>query len=232
MSAPRPGRSTGVILSAGVNDLAFGPLLSFLRHAGGCRSDHPVRADPGDPFLRPGQPHHGVLGGKLGLHAIAAGPDRIAAEATSGPLRRARRRVAPGNRLERWPGRRDGDVYITQYPDFTNGDNGTPCGPYGIARFATSTWTWLGLNALQLNRTVANAASGNGWTLARGNSAAFATRGYCASKSLFVGIVAALRKLDAGGPFHPNAEAHQIQAAEVEPLLCKGLGLSSTCTDS
>ena len=125
-----------------------------------------------------------------------------------------------------------GDVYITQYPDFTSGDNGTPCGPFGIARFSTSTWTWLGLNALELNRTVARAASSHGWTLATVNSAAFANRGYCSSKSLFVGIAAALSSLDAGGPFHPNAEAHQIQAGEVEPELCKGLGLSSTCTES
>ena len=34
---------------------------------------------------------------------------------------------------------------------------------------------------------------------------------------------------DLAGPFHPDAAAHLIQAAEVEPLLCKGFGLTTTC---
>jgi len=235
-----------VILSAGVNDIAFGPILTFcVMHPGGPTvakvPPTPCELAPATPKLdslkrvdgfSAGGTSSPTLGAQLATlqKALPARYGQLAA-ALAQPLGYAKGGlgVAPP------------DVYITQYPDFTNGSNGQPCGT-GAAGFAASTWSWLGMNAAELNRTVKVAAAGKRWTLVPVNTIAFAKRGYCAGpNSLFVDIATAyssgcltapLFLCDTAGPFHPNAEADDIQAREVDPLLCKGLGLTSTCKDS
>ncbi len=228
----KPARKVdAVILSVGVNDLAFGGILEFCIVHAAAPASAPCEGLPAIEQLD-------SVNRTIGFSAANSSTtptlgDRLTTLqhqllARYGPLATAMSRpVAPkGGGLGVAPK----DVFITQYPDFTNGDNGTPCGPTGLARFGTSTWAWLGLNAELLNRTVAAAAAKHHWTLAPVNSAAFANRGYCASKPLFVGIAgASLGHFDVAGPFHPDGEAHLIQAAEVEPKLCASLGLSDTC---
>ncbi len=213
-----------VIVSVGVNDLGFGAILEFC--ALGPSNCEKARVTPAvdetnhiTAFTASSSPTDPTLATEIAnlQKQLPARYGPLAADLT--------RPVSAAGGLGAAPK----DVLITQYPDFTNGDNGTPCGPTGAARFTTATWAWLGQNAKLLNSTVAAAAKAHGWTLVPVNSAAFATRGYCSTRSLFVGIANAKAHGDAGGPFHPDAEAHQIQAAEVEPLLCKQLGLSPTC---
>ena len=107
------------------------------------------------------------------------------------------------------------------------GDSGTPLRATGLARVRHLD---LGLARTQREPVEPDRRGGSieiGWTLAAVNSAAFAKSGYCSSKPLFVGIFgAAVVHWDIGGPFRPDREAHQIQAAEIEPALCEGVGLN------
>jgi hypothetical protein len=235
----KPARKIdAVIMSAGVNDLAFGPILEFcvtLAHGtspfAGCEK-------------APAIPKLDSTNRVIGFSAASSASTPTLGSRLATPQKELPARYGPlAADLTRPLAYDNGglgvsprDVYITQYPNFTNGGNGQPCGPYGLARFSTSTWAWLGANANKLNETVKSAAERHGWTLAPVNTAAFAHRGYCTSDSLFVGIKDAATSAcpsycDTGGPFHPNAEAHQIQAAEVEPLLCQRLGLGPACKD-
>ena len=216
-----------VIISAGVNDLAFGPILAFCINAAVTNPNTPCEELPVVPTL---DSAHRINGWTQDYGTTPSLRDRLATLQGEllgryGPVASALTRSVQSGGL----GVSAKDVFITQYPDFTNGDNGAPCGPTGLARFGTSTWTWLGQNAAILNRTVAKAAASHGWTLIPIDSQAFATRGYCSSHSLFVGIASAVAGFDVAGPFHPNAEAHLIEAAPLEPRLCEGLGLSATC---
>ena len=233
-----------MIMSAGVNDIAFGPILTFCVLEGVISPHTPCEGTAAAPSFDNANPKR--ITGFVALHGVTSSPtlgSRLGVLQKQLPSRYAPLAAALQQPVNPKHGglavKNPADVYITQYPDFTNDDNGTPCGPSGLARFDTSTWTWLGLNASLLNRTVAAAARASGWTLVPVNSLAFAKRGYCATHSLFHGIGgpavglgasgAPTGTTDTAGPFHPDAEAHLIQAAEVEPLLCKELSLSATC---
>lgn len=221
LSVPGPKRKVdAAIVSAGVNDLAFGPLMAY------CVTS--VASAPNTPCEG------------LSTATTLDVSGRVAgwASAPSGPTLADQLGILQGQLLARYGplasalgglGIAPKRVVITQYPDFTNGDDGKPCGPTGAALLSTSTWTFLGLNAALLNRTIAAAAQAHGWTLAPVDSAAFANRGYCSSKSLFVGIIDSSLLFDDAGPFHPNREAHEVEAQEVEPGLCASLGIGATC---
>jgi GDSL-like Lipase/Acylhydrolase family len=221
LSDPGPKRKVdAVIVSAGVNDLAFGPLMAYCVASVAYAPNTPCEGLSTTPVLDAG-------GRVADWKEAASGPtlaDGLATLQAQLPGRYPALASALGSLGV--PAKK---VFITQYPDFTNGDDGKSCGPTGVAAFSTSTWTFLGLNAALLNRTIATAAKQNGWTLAPVNAGAFATRGYCSSKSLFAGIVETSLVFDDAGPFHPNRDAHDVQAAEVEPLLCASLGTGATC---
>ena len=216
-----------VIMSIGVNDLAFGPVLEFCVRNG--TASTPCQNLSAAPTLDSAKRITGFSLDKSGA-SPTLGSQLARLQATLAPRyaplpAELAKPIGPSGGLGIAPKQ----VFITQYPDFTNSNTGTPCGPTGIARFDMSTWSWLGSNAGLLNHTITVAAATHGWTLAPVNMGAFAKSGYCATNSLFVGIASANYNDDAGGPFHPNADAHKIQAAEVEPELCRSLGLDSTC---
>jgi hypothetical protein len=230
----KPARKIdAVIVSAGVNDLAFGPILEFCVTLGHATS--PFAGCEKAPVIPKLDSTNRVVG--FSAASSASTPtlsSRLATLQKELPARYGP--LATDLRGKGGLGVSPADVFITQYPNFTNGSDAKPCGPYGLARFTTSTWAWLGENANTLNASVRSAAQRYGWTLAPVNTAAFAHRGYCTSDSLFVGLAEANAAgcpsyCDDGGPFHPDAEAHEVQAAEVEPLLCKRLGLGPACKD-
>ena len=220
---------SAVIVSAGINDLAIGPVLRFcdkqvaLSPNTPCQdlhvtptydSDHRVdvwhTAGSSAPTLRDqvATLQQQLLGRYSGLATALTRP------VTSGGL-----------------GVKPGDVLITQYPDFTNGENGLPCGPSSSAGLATSTWAWLGQSVALLNRTVAAAAALHHWTLVPA-SAAFRTRGYCSPDSLIVSLGEAKAADDDVGAFHPDGAGQLIEAQRVELWLCVVLGLGNRCSSS
>ena len=121
-------------------------------------------------------------------------------------------------------------VVITQYPDFTRGDNGQPCsGTIG----PTSTWAFVGLAAANLNGAVSAAANANGWKAVALPQSIFTGpptgHGYCASVPYFVTLNSALAARNKPGAFHPNGSGHVATALAARPELCDVLYGNATC---
>jgi hypothetical protein len=114
--------------------------------------------------------------------------------------------------------------------------DGKPCDTrdatvYPLPHWAPPTWTWFSQLGTQLNRKVQAAAAAAHWKAVPVNTPALERRGYCdLQHSLFVGIHGSIKNQNTDGPFHPNAEAHQIARHENTPILCRILDRSDDCT--
>jgi hypothetical protein len=236
LSQGAPKRSVdAALVSVGVNDLAFGPLMTFcVKHA---RQNLVL---PGTPC-----PDKGALiqldakgrvsgfrpsanGSEMRIHLqrlLRQLPDRypeLARELKAG--------VAPRGGL----GLSADRVFITQYPDFMHGADGDYCDTrddnlYFLANWDRSTWTWLSLAGAQLNQRVRAAASRFGWRAVA--PAAIGSRGWCnLTSSLFRGIGEAIFRWNLDGPFHPIAEAHLMARDAHTPLICRKLYKTDDCT--
>lgn len=216
-----PKRDVDVaLMSIGVNDLAFGPTLSFCVKIGLTTTLDPpchLRKVIGDPEK---------TGPRIG--AYRENPSGITLEAQLQALqdRLEGRFDAVEASLPKLGVRRD-RVFLAQYPDFTHGDDGKPCGIdfATVVHFLPSSWEWLSANGTLLNEHVKNAAaaSGRSWVVPDYDFAAFLKRGYCSQNSLFRSVLGANVSGDQGGPFHPTAEGHEIEAAGTIPAVCRKL---------
>ena len=216
-----PKRDVDVtLISAGVNDLAFGPTLAFCVKIGLTTTLDPpchlrtVVATPEPGGERTGAYGADASGATLGAQ-LQALQDQV--EGRFGILQAA---------LPKLGVRRD-HVFLAQYPDFTHGDDGAACGiEFGtLVHFLPSSWDWLSANGNLLNQHVKAAASapGRSWVVPDYNFGAFLKRGYCSSNSLFRSVIGANLSGDSGGPFHPTAEGHLIEAAGAIPAVCRKL---------
>ena len=216
-----PKREVDVALvSAGVNDLAFGPTLAYCVTLGLTTTLDPacqlrtVAADPEAGGTRIGGYRADAAGATLGTH-LQSLQDQV--EGRFGVLQASLPKL--GVRRDR--------VFLAQYPDFTHGDDGKPCGiEFGtLVHFLPSTWEWLSANGNLLNQHVKAAASapGRSWAVPDYDQSAFLKRGYCSTNSLFRSVIGAKAAGDAGGPFHPTAEGHLIEAAGAIPAVCRKL---------
>lgn len=154
------------------------------------------------------------------------------------------------------------NVIITQYPNFTHDENGNICDtsllggavPVTVPQWNTTDWSWLGAQANELNSHVANTAITCGWTVAKVDNTSvvgFLLHGYCAGPyslvppllpgfgsepipywgdSWFLGVLAGYSNDNPPGPFHPVNLGHVCTANAVDPLLCNALYGNSTCT--
>ncbi len=216
-----PRRDVDVaLISIGVNDLAFGPTLEFCvklgltsgldpacqlrtvvatRHADGKRTGGYKESPSGITLAAQLQKLQDGLEGRFGGIQAALPKLRV---------------------------RRD-HVFLAQYPNFSYGDDGKACGiEFGsVVHFLPSTWEWLSANGGLLNQHVraAGAAAGRSWVVPDYDFGAFLRRGYCSTNSLFRSVGGALGSGDKGGPFHPTAEGHQIEAAGTIPAVCRKL---------
>lgn len=195
-----------VILSVGVNDIGFGPLVAFCIEQNGC-------------FARkgfdPSQPNKDL--DDVVAQRIAALPGWYAKAA-------ARFKAL---------GIKPGDVYVTEYFDSTRDSGGKTCNPlvrvYGHGTFTETEADWAYDNVLiPLNHAVAAAAREHGWHLVSGAQQLFRRHGYCSDDSWIVPLTSSLFKqglfwkgLGAAkaGTLHANAEGHQIQARLVSASL-------------
>ena len=125
-------------------------------------------------------------------------------------------------------------VFMAQYPDFAHGKSGRLCTYDGIARMPASTWGWLSLQSRTLNTKVHTGAANHGWVVPEWDKGRFLKAGYCApaAVSLIRTISTALTTIDEAGPFHPNAEGHQVEYAGTIATVCRKLyDGDATCND-
>ncbi len=135
-------------------------------------------------------------------------------------------------------------VFLTQYPDFTSGDGGIPCGwqpgePLGAATaslpgVSQPEHVWASQVAVPaIEQAMHNAANAYGWNFVDGISDAYAENGYCATDHWIVRIgESLLAQRDHMGTAHPNRDGHLVYrdalqaAATPEPGV--GMGLMSS----
>jgi hypothetical protein len=221
----------GAIVSAGVNNLGFGPLLAFcatnLSPSDPCqdRLVVPVFNSSGgiDDFQTSSAPEAAPLKTQIdSLIAQLPGRYKALAGALSAPLD-----SGGSGKL----GVKPDHVVITQYPDFTRGSDGQLCdGTIG----SPTTWGFVELAAAGLNAQVARAAGANGWkgvTMPQSDFTGPPTgHGYCASDPYFVTLSSAvIDNRDHHGGFHPNSTGHTITANATQPVLCRALYGNPKC---
>ena len=134
-------------------------------------------------------------------------------------------------------------VFITQYPDFSRNQNGALCGTPtpGVDQgpwphFSVPVWGWLEQTGQRLNAAVAN-TRGYGWVPVTGIPGAFVDHGYCSTSTDFVSLPAAVSTVwhqplqqDLAGAFHPTDAGQDLSAEQTEPLVCDSLYGNPTCT--
>jgi hypothetical protein len=186
----------GVIMSIGINNIYFSPLLKFciaheerVVHDKICQSLHVT-------------PEQNAAGEVTGY--TEGGPDsptlEQATQAQLASLSSEYAALATGLNEKLHPAH----VFITQYPNISTGADGETCGDTGpVPRFFSSTWGWLERTGDSLNAAVARTAS-LGWVPVRGIPAAFVGHGYCSPSSYFVSVTQAVLKGDTSGAFHPT----------------------------
>ncbi len=227
-AAPRRDVDAALI-SIGVNDLAFGPTLEFCVKVGLTTS-----LDPACQLRSVVATRH-ADGKRTGGYKES--PSGITLTAQLQKLQDALEGRFGGIQaaLPKLHVRRD-HVFLAQYPNFSYGDDGEACGiEFGsVVHFLPSTWEWLSASGTLLNQHVqaAAAAAGRSWAVPDYDFGAFLRRGYCSTNSLFRSVGGALGSGDKGGPFHPTAEGHLIEAAGTIPAVCRKLyDGDSTCNE-
>ncbi len=233
------------LVSIGVNDLSFGPVLETCVKFGiadlagrlltngevpltNC-ADARIRArfDAGNgvydfdfPSLR-GASLRSVVGGFQ-----AALPSRY------GELGPALRRSPTAAGIAGLGVRKMSRVFFTQYPEFSGNDAGGICDTIGTAsaaKWRPETWQWLRDQSAALNENVRRGATSIGASTVIIPAELWATHGYCATDSWFVPVLSAVGKGDPTGPFHPNATGHTLTAGFNARAVCRALRGRADC---
>ncbi|MEW6581809.1 MAG: hypothetical protein AB1416_03530, partial [Actinomycetota bacterium] len=237
--APQGPREVDVaLISIGVNDLGFGPVLSFCTKAGiigtaGCEDIGAVatvssltgkvtlaRKDGASTTLRDEVARmQGLLPAKYPplRAALAKGPQPDGGGLGLTDMKR---------------------VFFTTYPDFASGDDGQPCDTQSssfasatnIPKWPRSTWAWLQEQSGVLNQKVAAGAGSLGANVVMVPGEIFRARGYCAKDSYFVPISTAVLANDLGGPFHPNRFGHLVSEKYNREAVCARLYGNANCS--
>lgn len=203
--AELPRRNVDVaLISAGVNDLAFGPVLEYcIVHVGlgekkltapsswVLPSEESITANPCQDRKVIAKPEKG--GDRIGSFIDDPTPDGLSK--TLGEYVALEQRRVATERFQGLPaalkriGVRSDRVFLAQYPDFSHDEQGRTCSFAGVARLPTSTWAWLGQQATLLNANIQKAAGPNGWPVPQWDFSAFAKRGYCSRTPYIRAIV-------------------------------------------
>lgn len=233
-----PRKVDAVLVSIGVNDLAFGPVLATCVNIGlgqlvptapdaGCE-DWPVRK---------------TFDAKNGVYelAVASGNptlrDAVATFQSELPGRypalRAAFRKSPDAARVGGLGLTDmRRAFFTQYPDFASGDDGLPCDTSATAsvpRWRRPTWAWLQEQSALLNQNVATGAGSIGASTVVIPIELWARHGYCATNRWFAAVAEIVAKGDSTGPFHPNVTGHTIEAQYNSKAVCRALLGKTDC---
>jgi lysophospholipase L1-like esterase len=207
-------RPDAVLVSIGINDLGFGTVARF------CFDDGVDQAAAAtvDCWTRP--------------YPTAASPatlrDFVRARAATLPSRYAQLADA----LQK-AGIAPSRVYVTEYPDPTRDQNGSPCNPlipyldgrpFGFGVRGTITQAEAteaeGELVAPVNGALQAAAAAYGWRLVSGIAAQSATHGLCAATPWFRSVYDSLvTQHDVLGTLHPNVQGQQAAASLVVSAL-------------
>ena len=187
-----------VVISIGVNDLGFGPLVGLCIEKPNCP------AQPGTPFTI------------LTL-------DELTQQRLTALSNRYERLLQALDGAGVDPTR----VFITEYFDSTRGDDETTCDPLielvGGAELATGEGLfdraeaeWAANNVLgHLNKAVRAAADRHGWRAIRA-PAQYRKHGYCSTKPWIVGLLESVeRQKNKEGTLHSTAHGNFVQGRSV-----------------
>ena len=205
-----------VIMSVGINDIWFGPLMTFctldvvsLPCEGIAVSE---KQDPyGDGTYYPSPTSSTTLADATETRTLQL-PSRYAL------LNKKLRLLHPAH------------VFITEYPNFADDQNGNLC-TYGIGplpHFVISTWSWLQDAGNALNQQV-DRTSLLGWTPVTGIPQDFTTHGYCSTSSYFRPLVEGIATENKAGAFHATPDGQGITLAHTLPALCTALYGNDAC---
>ncbi len=211
-------RPDAVIMSIGINDLAFSSLVTWcirkiIPPSSPCESTHVVATTKADGSISYG-------GGKAA--------DPTLEQATTRRLNLLPRRYATLARHLALLHPRF--VFLTQYPDFATNQNGAICDPdFGpFPHFAETTWKWLEETGTALNQAVFSTTD-LGWIPVVGIPADFLGHGYCSPSSYFVTVNSAINDWNVAGAFHATAEGQQITLEHSIPAVCAALYGNKAC---
>ena len=248
-SATGRGRAREVdaaLISIGVNDLSFGPVLEtcvkFGQFGRALVEAGLSTGNCADERVRP------RFDSRNGLYTFDyLGTTAPVTGTPLGSVISSFQRELPGRirelgpALRRRPGLGDAGLglrnlkraFFTTYPDFSGNDAGAACdtfaNAFSVPRWKPATWQWLRDQSLELNRNVALGASSIGATTVVIPSDIWARHGYCASNSWFVPVLSAVVEDDATGPFHPNVTGHTISAGYNARAVCRALRGRADC---
>ncbi len=218
-----------LLVSIGVNNIAFGPILLYCAKTFNKAKVHHPFALPSycedSPVNAPGDGTGGVKEFTVDLHGsktLGTTIDHLIAQLPDRYDEVARALSASGLV-------KPSAVYINQYPQFWFDSATTLCG--GVSSlFPTQTWAWLASEGNKLNAAVAAAAARHHWTLITVPASAFYEHGYCRfSGSWFVPVSLSLH-YNKDGAFHPTARGAHVTAVQALRLLCPLLDDKKKCT--
>lgn len=236
-----PREVDAVLVSVGVNDLAFGPVLNFCVVRGvigltGCEDlGARARSDPGEGVTEIDQV---LLGATQTLRDVV----KVLQDALPGKYLalKAALRASPGGPRGGLGIRDFKRVFFTQYPDFSLGPGMTICdtqsspgdSAFSIPKWPRSTWEWLSQQAALLNANVATGAASIDAHTVVIPASEWAGHGYCVSSrdTFFTFLVKAAATGDLTGPFHPNERGHQVEARFNQQAVCRKLYGNTTCS--
>ncbi len=134
-------------------------------------------------------------------------------------------------------------VFITQYPNFTSGANGSLCDDSSDGAFPNwdrRVWSFINNAGNGLNEAVVKGANLHHWTPVLIPATAFRGHGYCAkSETWFTSIWKAVSIASTifspefnnkEGAFHPNKLGHEQSARYTRAVVCMKLYKKSDCT--
>ena len=214
----------GVIMSIGINDLWFGPLMQFC-------VEFDLVADRCE--------------GRGVKEVIDANGDRSYSWDVTSPTSLT---TATQTKVSQLPGDyalvashlkselNPAHVLITEYPDFAHDEMGNVCSGTEIVgrpfpHFFQSTWQWLAQTGQGLNGQVGGTSS-LGWTPVTGIAQDFTTHGYCSTDPYFRPLVEGVAIGDKSGAFHATAAGQGITLAHLQPAVCNALYGNGGCDGS
>jgi lysophospholipase L1-like esterase len=215
-------RPDAVIISAGVNDLSFGPVMAF------CATYTGPQGSPKDCQDAP------VVATSSQGYVEAYSLARTGQGATVAQRTAAQLKVLP-RRLEQLSKALDGlhaaHVFATQYPDESTGQDGALCNKTGpFPQLPSGVWGWLQQVGDKLNAMIAGGTGVPGWIPVTGVAKGFKGHGYCSPSSYFVTPLASvLEQGNTDGSFHADAKGNQVTLALTRDSVCQQLYGNPEC---
>lgn len=217
----------GVIISIGVNDIAFGPILQYcIKYGYGRFGPHTLPCE--DSHVRATLDSKGAITGFVKDNSSPKTlSDTIDRLVKTLPGQYARLATALSSAGFVSPSK----VYITQYPSFFYGNGSTLCTATnsGVSGFNRSTWHWLEGEAADLNTQVIRAARSEAWTVVPVPASLFYGHGYCSGDPWFIGIATAGANSNIAGAFHPSERGAHVSGTLVLKKMCDLLNDAAAC---